>query len=195
MNVGRRASRSTSWLARPPLRRTPPRGSAGCTSWSTPIRHRHQHPRCGGAQAAFAQRRSRPPWRRSRGAAECGHEGRRAAGNSSGCRRNPVSLLMSRVPVAGSMMPTTMNSAALNGMGAQHRQAGERGVAAPAPNSSVIDRAGTRCRSQDQLQVVLADGAPAGHHRVPRPSTTTVGRHPGESANAGVIRAIGRRRP
>ena len=71
---------------------------------------------------------------------------------------------MSRVPVAWSMMPTTMNSAALN-MACAHNIANPASIrvaATDADHQGDEPELADRAERQDQLEVVLAHGAPAG---------------------------------
>ena len=99
---------------------------------------------------------------------------------------------MSRVPVAWSMTPTTMNSAALN-MACAHSRASPASIRSlpPAPTITVIKpnwltvpnaRISFRSYSRTARQPASST--------VSTPSVTTIGRHGGASAKPGVIRAI-----
>ena len=102
-----------------------------------------------------------------------------------------ASLRMSRVPVAWSMTPTTMNSAALN-IACAHSMASPASIMSPppvptitvirpswltVPNARISFRSYSRTARQPASSIVS------------RPRVTTIGRHGGASANPGVIRA------
>ena len=112
--------------------------------------------------------------------------------NSTGSRcPSQASRRMSRVPVAWSMMPTTMNSAALN-IACAHSMVSPASIRSPppvptsrvirpswltVPNARISFRSYSRTARQPASSIVS------------RPSTTIIGRHGGASANPGVSRA------
>ncbi len=109
---------------------------------------------------------------------------------SSGLLRSPshASLRMSRVPVAWSMIPTTMNSAALN-IACAHSMASPASIISlpPDPTMTVISPSWL---TVPNARISLRSYSRTARHPastiVSRPSVTTVGRHSGESANPGV---------
>ena len=116
-----------------------------------------------------------------------------AAMTSSTGLREPshASSRMSRVPVAWSMTPTTMNSVALN-IAWAHNSASPASITSPppVPTSTVIipswltvpyARTSFRSYSRSARHPAMIS--------VSEPRTTTVGRHGGASANPGVSRA------
>ena len=102
-----------------------------------------------------------------------------------------ASRRMSRVPVAWSMMPTTMNSAALNNACA-HSSARPASIKSlpPAPTSSVMNPSWlTVPNARISFRSYSRTARQPASSRVTRPRITTVGRQGGASANPGVSRA------
>ena len=116
-----------------------------------------------------------------------------AATTKSGLCRPPshASLRMSRVPVAWSTMPTTMNSAALN-MACAHSIANPASIRSlpPAPTIRVIRPSWlTVPNARISLRSYSRTARQPASSIVSRPSVTTIGRHGGASAKPGVKRA------
>ena len=106
-------------------------------------------------------------------------------------RPRPASLRMSRVPVAWSMMPTTMNSAALN-MACAHSIARPASMRSPppAPTMRVIRPSWlTVPNARMSFRSYSRTARQPASSMVSRPSVTTIGRHGGASAKPGVRRA------
>ena len=102
-----------------------------------------------------------------------------------------ASLRMSRVPVAWSITPTTMNSAALN-MACAHSMASPASIMSlpPAPTMTVINPSWlTVPNARINLRSYSRTARQPASSMVSTPSVITVGRHGGESANPGAIRA------
>ena len=98
---------------------------------------------------------------------------------------------MSRVPVAWSMMPTTMNSAALN-IACAHSMASPASIMSlpPAPTITVISPSWlTVPNARISFRSYSRTARQPASSMVSTPSVITMGRHGGESANPGVIRA------
>lgn len=113
---------------------------------------------------------------------------------NSGRARLPsqASLRMSRVPVAWSMMPTTMNSAALN-MACAISIASPASIMSlpPVPTITVISPNWlTVPNARISLRSYSRTARQPANSMVSRPSDTTTGRHGATSANPGVIRAM-----
>ena len=111
----------------------------------------------------------------------------------SGLLRCPsqASRLMSRVPVAWSMTPTTMNSEALN-IAWAHSRASPASIMSlpPVPTITVIRPSWlTVPNARISFRSYSRTARQPASSMVSTPSTTTVGRHGGESANPGDIRA------
>ena len=112
---------------------------------------------------------------------------------SSGRLRCPsqASLRMSRVPVAWSMTPTTMNSDALN-IACAHSMASPATIKSPppAPTITVISPSWlTVPNARINFRSYSRTARQPANSMVSRPRITTVGRHGGESAKPGLIRA------
>ena len=112
---------------------------------------------------------------------------------SSGLLRCPsqASRRMSRVPVAWSMTPTTMNSAALN-MACAHSMASPASIRSlpPAPTITVIRPSWlTVPNARISFRSYSRTARQPASSTVTTPRVTTIGRHGGESAKPGVSRA------
>ena len=102
-----------------------------------------------------------------------------------------ASLRMSRVPVAWSMTPTTMKSDALN-MACAHSMASPASIMSlpPPPTITVMSPSWlTVPNARINLRSYSRTARHPASSIVSTPSVMTVGRHGGESANPGVIRA------
>ena len=112
---------------------------------------------------------------------------------SSGLLRSPsqASLRMSRVPVVWSMMPTTMNSAALN-MACAHSSASPASIMSlpPAPTITMMKPSWlTVPNARISFRSYSRTARQPASSTVTTPSVITIGRHGGESAKPGVSRA------
>ncbi len=113
--------------------------------------------------------------------------------SSGRCARpRPDSLRMSRVPVAWSMTPTTMNSAALN-IAWAHSIASPASIMSgpPVPTMMVIRPSWlTVPKARINLRSYSRTARQPAISMVSRPSPTTIGRQNAVSAKPGVSRAI-----